>query len=280
MKLKIWKMHGAGNDFIFIDDRSNKFDERDVDFIQKICARGSGIGAEGVLIIRLAETFHGSDFKMIFLNPDGSRVGMCGNAARCAALFAYTMGIGGERQRIETDAGELKAEVICAKKGSEFIKVYMPKPKDYAMKCVDVTDNHFLYEFINSGVEHAVLFTADVDKIDVFGIGRATRYSDAFAPAGTNVDFVEIVSDGVLKMRTYERGVENETGACGTGATASALMYVKNHSGKFPVEIKVLSGDTLVIDGSFVDGEFSDVSLSGPARFVFEGVVDREWYGA
>ncbi len=277
MEFKFDKMHGAGNDFIVIDDRACRFPDMDGTFVRRISARGVGIGCEGVLLLRMAETLRGFDYKMVFLNPDGSRASMCGNAARCAALYSYVYGIGGRRQHIETDAGDIFAEILESAPGHESVCIRMPTLKNRST--VTVRDGACEYKCIcvDSGVPHAVVFVQDASSVDVEKTGRLIRNDEAFSPEGTNVDFVEIKSRSELVMRTYERGVEGESGACGTGAAAAAAMFAENFSGVFPVRIRVSSGDCLNVTGEIADnGMCGTIYVSGPARFVFKGTLKTE----
>lgn len=279
MKIKFTKMHGAGNDFIIIDDRAQKFDLEATSLIAKISARDKGIGCEGVLVIRLAETFSGNDFRMIFFNPDGSRVGMCGNAARCVALYAYNNGIAGESQHILTDSGVIVATIKCGNPGEEIVSIKMPHPSSITAYEIDGRK----FNHINTGVPHAVTVSVrPFSAPEVYSIGSAVRYNAELFPEGTNVDFVYAINQSFshYSLRTYERGVEAETGACGTGATASALVMIARFGAKSPIRFDVLSGDVLEVSAEY-DAEsdtFSNVYLTGPARIVSEGHFDTSWY--
>ena len=279
MNIKFTKMHGAGNDFIIIDDRAQKFDLDATSLISKISARDKGIGCEGVLLIRLAETFSGNDFRMIFFNPDGSRVGMCGNAARCVALYAYKNGIAGESQHILTDSGVIVASIKSAEPGAEVVSIKMPQPS--SLEDYEIDGRKYVY--LDTGVPHAVtVLSEELSALQIHEIGKAVRYNAELFPNGTNVDFVRVVDTAASNyvLRTYERGVEAETGACGTGATASALVMIARNGGISPIRFKVLSGDILEVSAEY-DSEskqFSDVYLTGPARFVAEGSFNPSWY--
>ena len=272
-KLRFTKTHGAGNDIIIIDDRSATFPEHDAALIRSLSDRRLGIGSEGIVLVRLAETFTGCSFRMVFFNPDGSRASFCGNAARCVALFAYKAGIGGKIQTIASDAGEFKAEIIsvdshCAKAE---VRVEMPPPKN-RVKSVMV-GNYDCYA-LNTGVPHAVVFVADTSAIDVAAEGRALRFAPQFAPDGTNADFVQITGASSAKMRVYERGVEAESGACGTGACAAGAAMAEKLEAPLPVTLETSSGYTLTVDGDFgANGLLEKIRLSGPAEIVFEGHI-------
>lgn len=255
MRIRFTKMHGAGNDFVLIDDRDGSF-PCDRKVLAAIGARGTGVGCEGIILVRKSDRL---DFRMAFFNPDGSEAEMCGNGARCVAVFAREIGAAkSDRMRFETLAGEVQAEII----GPGAVKVWMPAPKDLRTN------------FINSGVPHRIVPVDDLAATDVEGEGRRIRYSDEFAPAGTNVDFVKFTSVRSLDIRTYERGVEAETGACGTGSVAAALVGVAQHGLKFPVAVRTVRGFELVIDGAFDGATFKSVTLTGPVARVFDGEID------
>ena len=280
IKMKFTKMHGAGNDFVIIDDRSMNFPEHDTARVQKISARGTGVGCEGVILVRLADAFTECDFKMIFLNPDGSRASMCGNASRCLALFAFEKGIGGRHQRIGTDAGIISADVLDFHEGQGVVCVHMTEPKDRVpLVTVDLPQGRSVECFkVDTGVPHAVVFVDDVAAMDVNRDGKIIRFAQVFAPQGVNVDFVQIIESGPSLMRTYERGVEAESGACGTGAVAAGLAMAEKLGLSLPVSLRVTSGDVLVVDGQVAEsGLCHSMTLTGPACKVFEGHFNASW---
>ena len=255
MRLRFVKMHGAGNDFAMFDDRSGAFPS-DPRIIAAIAPRGTGIGCEGVILVQKSDR---ADFRMRFFNPDGSEADMCGNGARCVAAFAREIGAApGDAMRFETRAGDVCAEIV----GSGLVRVALPDPRDLGEN------------FVNTGVPHAIVPVADVTAADVEGEGRRIRRSARFAPEGTNVDFVEYRPPRSLSIRTYERGVEAETGACGTGSVAAALVGVAQHALSFPVRVETALGYELVVDGSWDGRRFSRVTLAGPVARVFDGFVD------
>ena len=255
MRVRFAKMHGAGNDFVLVDDRDETFPcARGV--LAAIGARGTGVGCEGIILVRKSDRL---DFRMKFFNPDGSEAEMCGNGARCVAAFAREIGAAkADTMRFETLAGDVGAEIV----GPGLVKVEMPEPRD-------LREN-----FINSGVPHCIVPVADLAKTDVEGEGRRIRHSAAFAPSGTNVDFVTYHAPDCVDIRTYERGVEAETGACGTGSVAAALVGVAQHGMRFPVKVRTVRGFELVIDGVFDGAAFQSVSLTGPVARVFDGEID------
>ena len=255
MRIPFVKMHGAGNDFVLIDDRDASF-PADGRVIAAIAPRGVGIGCEGVILVQASQS---ADFRMRFFNPDGSEADMCGNGARCVAAFARETGAArSDRMRFETRAGEVEAEIV----GPELVRISLPDPRDLGEN------------FVNSGVPHAIVPVDDLSAADVEGEGRRIRFSAEYAPDGTNVDFVAYEPPGRLSIRTYERGVEAETGACGTGSVAAALVGVAQHGLVFPVRVKTALGYELVVDGAWDGRAFSRVTLTGPVKRVFEGVVE------
>jgi len=266
MKIKFWKMHGARNDFVLFDDRHGQFPVEDRDFITYITARHSGIGAEGVILI---QTSAESNFFMKFFNPDGGEVEMCGNGARCAARLALELGIANKKMTIETAAGQLRAQVL--QKG---VRLWMTPPTDWTLdEALNLDGLHLTYGFVNTGVPHAVMRTGDLRDVDVQEVGSSVRRHRDFAPAGTNVNFMQILPEGDLSVRTYERGVEAETLACGTGVTACGLIAAKNGWVTLPVNVHTLSGDVLVVDGELTEESARGVTLTGPAEHVFEGKI-------
>lgn len=269
MKLKFWKMHGAQNDFVLFDDRCGGFPVADRAFIARIAALHSGIGSEGVILIQKSET---ADFLMRFFNPDGGEADMCGNGARCVARLAFELGAADKKMTIETKAGLLEAQVM-----QEGVQLRMTKPSGWKLDGSLELDGHNLaYSFVNTGVPHVVMRTGGLCDADVFGTGSAVRRHRDFAPAGTNVNFMEVLPNGELNVRTYERGVENETLACGTGVTACGLIAAKHGWVKLPVNVHVASGDVLVVNGRLTADGADGVTLTGPTEHIFEGTIEYE----
>ncbi len=257
------KMSGSGNDFIIIDNRSHSVDRIDLTkFITTVCRRKMSVGADGLILIEPSER---ADFRWRFYNSDGSRAEMCGNGARCVARFAYVNGIAGENLAFETDAGIVGAQVM-----DERAKVKMPDPTnlrlDYA---IELANGSLTVSSINTGVPHVVIFQDTIEDTDVFGLGREIRNHRSFAPAGTNVNFICRQEPGKLAIRTYERGVEDETLACGTGSIASALVSAAMLNWKSPLDLQTRSAETLTIHFSESSGKFSDVYLEGDARIIY-----------
>lgn len=264
MGLKFWKYEGAGNDFIMLDGRGDNRELR-ADTIARLCDRHRGIGADG-LIIMLAQP--GYDFRMRYFNADGGEVDMCGNGGRCIVLFADELGIGGDRKRFMGRDGEHSAAIVSRGEDGATIELGMIEVNGY-----EYSDHAFI---LNTGVPHYVEFVDNVDALDVFALGREKRQEERFDEGGgVNVNFAEVLGDGYIKVRTYERGVENETLACGTGVTAAAIatrLFAQADRDRFTVETR---GGTLEVRFATADNQnFSDIFLTGPARRVFEGEIN------
>ncbi len=250
------KYQGAGNDFIIIDNRNGHFNPTDSKLINNLCDRRFGIGADGLILV---SGHKGSDFEMKYFNSDGKLGSMCGNGGRCTAHFALKEGIAGKNQRFQTFDGIHEASV-----NDDQVRLQMADVNEY--KTVD--DNYF----INTGSPHYVVFRDDIDSIDVNKEGRELRWSPKFAPAGTNVNFVQVVNNG-LYIRTFERGVEEETLACGTGVTASAIASaLKGHFDTNAVNVRARGGN-LKVEFNINKGKVINIWLNGPATFVFEGTI-------
>jgi diaminopimelate epimerase len=257
-------MHGAGNDFIVVDDRSAAFPSGDPACISRLCSRRRGIGSEGLILIQASEA---GDFRMRFFNPDGGEAELCGNGLRCAARFACANGLSGAVARVETMAGVLETEVLA-----ETVRIQMPPPRDLLLDQVLNTPSGLVrYGFVNTGVPHAVISVPDLDSCDVAGLGRSVREHPVFAPAGTNVDFITLAGPNALRIRTYERGVEAESGACGTGIVAAALVAARPGGVECPVAVTTAGGDVLTVRFDVLDGQPASVTLEGPAETVFDG---------
>ncbi|QTN31916.1 diaminopimelate epimerase [Akkermansiaceae bacterium] len=271
MLLHFYKMNGAGNDFIVIDNRDLTI-SLDEDTIAALCDRHRGIGADGLLAVEPAEK--GADYKFRYYNADGGEAEMCGNGARCFGFFTAHLS---EQEELpssvsfETIAGTLTAEIV-----GDDVRIAMSEPKDLAIKTGASIENfHDDIHFINTGVPHAVAFVDDLENTDVFNHGRAIREHRHFAPAGTNANFAKVLAPDHIAIRTYERGVEDETLACGTGMVACALIHHLLTGAESPVKVDVEGGDTLSIGFRKTgDTTFCDVTLTGPADFVFEGEIE------
>lgn len=264
------KMHGAGNDFVVVDGRHECVNWQDAAWMASLADRRMGIGCEGFLILLPAEAPEAA-FRLVFLNPDGHEAELCGNGTRCAALYGYCHGFTHAAQfRISTGAGLVEAEVLCANARDGNVRIRLQPATQPEERKVSLEGRDVPCIFVNSGVPHAVVFVEDVESVDVEKHGRALRYDPAFAPAGTNVDFVQRIGQSAFRMRTYERGVEAESGACGTGAVAVAIAASVAYPDVIaPVQLFVQSGAVLEVDAREVAGP----TLTGPACEVFSGEV-------
>lgn len=268
MKIPFWKMHGASNDFILVDDREQKFPCDDASWLSRIMSRRTGVGSEGVLLIQPSQS---ADFRMRFFNPDGGEVDMCGNGARCIARLAHEIGAAPQQMSIETPAGIVRAEAR-----GHLVQLFMTEPKDWRFgRSLAVGGRTLEYDFVNSGVPHAVVRVDDLAATDVHELGRAIRHHADFAPKGTNANFIQITGPDALRVRTYERGVEAETLACGTGMVACGLIAGKRGLVKAPVKVACASGDVLEVNFTATADGAKDVTLLGPAVHVFRGELDR-----
>jgi diaminopimelate epimerase len=263
-------MSGCGNDFIIIDNRNNIIDKTDLTgFVKKVCKRKMSVGSDGLILIENSET---NDFRWRFFNSDGSVAEMCGNGARCAARFAYINNIAPKDMSFETDAGVIKASV-----SDNLVKIKMTDPYDITEEfTLALKDGYAAMNSVNTGVPHVVIHATDIDKIDVAKIGRELRFHQYFKPAGTNVNFLYARSDGALVVRTYERGVEGETLACGTGVVASAIINSNKTTNKSPIKVITKSGGILNVYFNKDNNKFSDVFLEGDARIIYEGKLNKE----
>ena len=257
------KAVASGNDFVVVDNR-RKIVRSPFDFTQRVCKRHEGVGAVGVLLL---EPSRKARFKMRIINSDGSEAEACGNGFRCIALFAHTRLGFPKRFRFEALAGIIEAEI----QGSR-VRVQMVEPKDYRPKAeIEVLGHRLHYSFLNTGVPHVVIFVEGLSKIPVEMLGRAIRKHKIFQPRGTNVNFVELKGPHGIHVRTYERGVEAETLACGTGSTASALVSTVLEYTKPPVRVKTGGGEILTVDFKIHGDKMAEVTLEGGARLVCEG---------
>jgi diaminopimelate epimerase len=271
-KIEFYKMSGSGNDFIVIDNRNNIVDESDLsNFIVNVCRRKMSVGADGVILV---ENTGNADFKWRFFNSDGSVAEMCGNGARCVARFAYLNNIAGSNMSFETLAGLVKAEVI-----EERVKVKMTDPFDLETDvAIELKNGLTSIYSINTGVPHVVMVKNSIDDIDIVKIGREIRYHDRFSPAGTNVNFVCHIKDNTIAIRTYERGVEDETLACGTGAAASAIVMAHKTKLDSPLSVLTRSGEYLNIFFKEKEGQYYDIYLEGDARIIYKAqLLEDAW---
>jgi len=262
------KMNGAGNDFVVMDNRSLSV-ALGREEIARLCDRHRGVGADGLLAVEPPE--NGADFRMRYYNSDGGEAEMCGNGARCFARYARRLlAPSPDRITFETPAGLISARFF----GGE-VEINMSAPHSLrAPQSLEIGGRTPLVHAINTGVPHAVVFVDDLAAVDVRADGAALRHHPHFAPAGTNVNFALIEGPSLLAIRTYERGVEDETLACGTGVVAVALLHHVATGDASPISVRVRGGDTLKVGFSRqADGAFTDVTLRGPADFVFDGMI-------
>lgn len=270
-RLKFIKAVASGNDFILIDNRQNQLSvvsPQLSNFVKTICQRKKSVGADGVLFIESSDV---ADCKMRVFNPDGSEVTMCGNGARCIALFRAKTMMADKSQRIETKAGILEAQLL----GGQEVKVKMSEPEDIRLDFnLAIDGKNYRVNFIDTGVPHVVSFVDDLEGLDVKTLGSKVRYHDEFKPEGTNADFVKVRDDGAIDIRTYERGVEDETLSCGTGAVAGSIVAFRLRGLTPPFEVHTRDGEVLKVYFSQRGGKIADVYLEGEAKLVYEGVLN------
>ncbi len=279
-KLSFTKMNGAGNDFVLFDNRGGEV-ALGSSTIARLCDRHRGVGADGILLVEAPTAGITADFRMRYYNADGGEADMCGNGARCFARYAARLTASsdpgsGTRDGMTFQTG---AGLIRARFDGELVHLDMSQPTGGAdLGALTLDDGSTLPQtyFLNTGVPHVVVPVDDVEAVDVHPVGRALRYHRRFAPQGANANFIQPYSMSEIILRTYERGVEGETLACGTGATASALVHAEMNDllGVGSVAVRVRSGDVLRIGferlGPF---QFQKVTLGGPADFVFSGEI-------
>jgi diaminopimelate epimerase len=264
------KMSGSGNDFIVIDNRGARVPEqRLAAFVRGVCRRKLSVGADGLILVEAAQ---GADFRWRFFNSDASPAEMCGNGARCVARFAYLNGIAGERMTFLTAAGPVTAEVTGSR-----VKVKMPDPVGLRLSYpITLARGAVTISSVNTGVPHVVVPCADLDALDVVALGREIRYHQQFAPAGTNVNLVCPRPDGAIAIRTYERGVEDETLACGTGAIAAALVTAALEDRRSPIGVVTRGGEILTIFFQRQEQCYRSVFMEGGARLIYRGELCPE----
>ncbi len=266
------KMSGTGNDFIIVDHRNPVIpvDEQQ-ELARRICRRMFSVGADGLILIENSKV---ADFSWRFYNADGSLAEMCGNGARCAARYAYVNKIAGARMSFETIAGIIEAEVL-GDDGN--VRLKMTPPVDFRLGLtLELGGVRQDASFVNTGVPHTVIFVKD-SKTPVKAWGREVRFHQMFQPAGTNANFIRFLKDGRLQVRTYERGVEDETMACGTGAVAAALIAAIQKKACSPVQLVTSGGDPLTVLFDLLEGpKAENVFLQGPARIIYAGELTSE----
>lgn len=256
-KIKFTKMVASGNDFVVVESLPRGIALKKL--VREICDRKFGVGADGMLLLSKAGS---NAIKMRIFNADGSEAEMCGNGSRCAALYT-----GKKSVNIKTLAG-----VIKAKANGLNIRIKLTDPKAIKLNIpLKVNGRDLSVNFINTGVPHTVIPVAGIDKIDVKDIGRQIRYHKKFSPAGTNVNFIEVLTRNSLKIRTYERGVEDETLACGTGSVASALIFSLKGALGDKINLSTQSGENLSVYFKKIKSKFKEVWLEGKVKIVYEG---------
>lgn len=257
--MKFFKYQGAGNDFVLIDNRDQQFDADDTALVARLCDRRFGIGADGLMLLQEKE---GYDFEMLYYNADGNLGSMCGNGGRCIVSFAKHLGIIKSKTFFLAVDGEHEATISDA---ADWVSLKM-----IDVKYIEKIDEHYV---LNTGSPHYVQLVDQLKELDVFQAGRAIRYNDTYRQEGINVNFVEPQNEGYA-VRTYERGVEDETLACGTGVTAVALAMALHHNqvGNINTPIKAMGGNLNIRFSHLGKGMFENIYLEGPAKLVFEGI--------
>ncbi|MCK8494113.1 diaminopimelate epimerase [Spirosoma sp. RP8] len=257
--MDFYKYQGTGNDFVLVDDRAGTFPASDQAFIERLCHRRFGIGADGLILLQNDPEY---DFRMVYFNADGAEGSMCGNGGRCIVRFAHDLGVFEGETRFMAVDGEHTALV---NEGEISLK----------MSNVSGIEQRNGLTFLNTGSPHVVQFVDDLESLDVVAEGRKIRYSAPFQPGGTNVNFAQVVDENTLFVRTYERGVEDETYSCGTGVTAVALVAHQQLNTPTPVSIRTIGGNLRVSFTALADGRFEAIHLIGPAQRVFTGTLPR-----
>lgn len=258
MTTYFYKYEGAGNDFVIIDNRNNTFPKKNHELIRHFCDRKFGIGADGLMLL---ENSVQGDFKMIYFNADGREGSMCGNGGRCMVAFAKSLGIFDQITSFEA-----MGEMYHARLKEKLVSLQMTDVNN-----IEVHPEHV---FLNTGSPHHIAYTENLSDIDVFNRGREIRYGAPYNDKGTNVNFVQKINENTFKVRTYERGVENETLSCGTGVTAVALAsFHLNKTRENRIHIETLGGE-LLIDFEKHGTGYRNIILTGPATFVFKGSIE------
>lgn len=285
-KIFFTKMTGAGNDFIFIDRKKNPDVDLKDENIRKLCNRRFGIGADGLILI---DDTSGYDYKMSYFNSDGLAGSLCANGARCSIRFAqFTKRLKNNNASFVVDDIKYSGKIIDDK----IIQFNLNTPKDiFLNKELRTSDRIINFSFVNTGSHHVVVKMDDIfdtqagkkisfnniSEIPVYQLGKEIRYHDQFNPDGTNVNFIQIKED-VIYIRTYERGVEDETLACGTGSVASAIILHLSENFNPPITLRTFGGDNLIVNFSIVNQNVENLTITGPAIIVFEGTVNRDLF--
>lgn len=253
------KYQATGNDFIMIDNRKGNFPKEDMSLIEKLCDRKFGIGSDGLILI---EHHNEVDFNMVFYNPDGSQ-SLCGNGSRCAVNFAKAIGMINNNNTSFMAYDGLHSATIK----DDLVELSMNNVQNVSQLEDDI--------FVDTGSPHFVRFVEDVHDVDIIPEGSNIRYSDAYQPVGTNVNFVQQLGDRRIFVRTYERGVENETLSCGTGVTSAAIAASTIGRLNSPIKVITKGGELSVNYRQMEDGSFENITLCGPAKLAFEGSVEN-----
>lgn len=268
--IKFWKMSGSGNDFILLDNRDGALRMDGMGrFVQRLCRRRESVGADGLILVLASREY---DFGWRFFNADGGEVEMCGNGGRCVARYASERGIAGTSMTFDTRIGPVAAHVQ-----GRWVKVRMPDPSAIRRDLeLDVEPRGSRADFITVGVPHVVVYADALEDLPVVEWGRGIRHHPEFAPRGTNANFIRVVSPDRIEIRTYERGVEDETLACGTGSIAAALVAASRGMVHSPVAVTTWGGEALRIHFSRRDDLFADVWLEGSTSLIYKGELSEE----
>ncbi len=265
-KIHFRKMSGAGNDFILIDNRQYNLNNIEK-LVRKWCQRRTGIGADGLILIEESEK---SDFAISYFNADGGEAALCGNGTRCAAMEGYRLKLANKKMQIQTKAGIIECEII----DKENVKIAMPIPTNLRLNLmVMINQDKQIVNFVNIGVPHTILFYDDIEKIPLLKIAPILRHHSLWGDDGANVNIAQIINKQTIKIRTYERGVENETLACGTGATATAYIANILKLVTPPIYIKTASNETLTIHFLNEKENIEKLYLEGPTKTIYEGII-------
>lgn len=259
MKIEFYKYQGTGNDFVILENRDNRYDGITPKQVKQICNRRFGVGADGLMLLNNHPNL---DFEMVYFNADGNPSSMCGNGGRCLVQFARERGMHKSTYTFMAVDGQHEADIDL----HDMIRL--------KMQDVNKVEYHSGHVVLNTGSPHFVKFANHVEDIDVVETGREIRYSKEFEKEGINVNFVETIDEDGIFVRTYERGVEDETLSCGTGVTASALMNAHNEKGFNRVEVKTPGGHLSVEFNKIDDEHFDNIWLCGPAVLVYKGVIE------
>jgi diaminopimelate epimerase len=257
--MEFFKYQGTGNDFIMIDDRNESFPIKNNELIKQLCNRHFGVGADGLILL---QNHKDSDFKMVYFNSDGNQSTMCGNGGRCIVAFARDLGIIQNKTKFMAIDGLHEAKI-----DKNMIKL--------KMNDIHTIEDHTTHFFLNTGSPHHVEFVEDINNLNVKEMGAKIRYGSPYFAEGSNVNFVKIINENKIKVRTYERGVEDETLSCGTGVTAAAIaLHFANKTTNNNIKIQVMGGKLSVYFDQNDTKSYKNVFLEGPATFVYKGTIE------